>query len=219
MKNNELSWERMGFKGNKVWQAFEKNGEPLSKNGKFLIKYQLNQDYEYWINKKNIQPLNELKKRDNEKSSKNKKIGHPKNNPNYNHDEFEHAICLYTDGAASGNPGPSGIGVLLRFKEYEKEISEYIGDATNNIAELKAIEAGLSLLKNNKIPVVVFTDSTYSIGVLALGWKAKKNQELVKRIKKKISEFKDIKFIKVKGHSGMPENERADYLATSAIKK
>ena len=216
LAKNELSWKRMAFKGNKVWQALEENGDPLVKNGKFLIKYQIDQDYEYWINKKNLLPLSELKKGGHKKSGKNKKTGKKEYNNNYAAESGD-AICLYTDGASSGNPGPSGIGVLLRFNNHEKEISEYIGNATNNIAELKAIEAGLSILTNNEIPVTVFTDSSYSLGILVQGWKASKNVKLVERIRKKISEFKKIKFIKVKGHAGMPENERADYLATSAI--
>ncbi|MBL0700996.1 MAG: ribonuclease HI [Desulfosarcina sp.] len=219
MAKNELSWKRMAFKGNKVWQAFEENGEPLVKNGKFLIKYQLDQDYEYWINKKSLLPLSELKKGEYKKTGKSKKADSKRKYEDYDDAEFDNAICLYTDGASSGNPGPSGIGVLLRFKEYEKEISKYIGNATNNIAELKAIEDGLSALQKKELPVIVFTDSSYALGVLVRGWKAKKNVELVERIRKKISGFKNIKFIKVKGHAGMAENERADYLATSAIKK
>jgi ribonuclease HI len=133
--------------------------------------------------------------------------------------EYKDKICLFTDGASSGNPGPSGIGVLLRYGEHEKEISEYIGNATNNIAELKAIEAGLSALKNTDISVRLFTDSKYAYGLLVLNWKARKNQELVESIQKIMDRFKDLKIIKVKGHSGHPGNERADYLATSAVKQ
>ena len=218
MTENELSWKRMAFKGNKVWQALEENGDPLVKNGKFLIKYQLDQDYEYWINKKSLFPLSELKKGEYKKSGKSKKTALKREYKDYDTAELGDAICLYTDGASSGNPGPSGIGVLLRFKNHEKEISKYIGNATNNIAELKAIEAGLSILTNDEIPVIVFTDSSYALGILVRGWKASKNVNLVERIREKVSEFKKIKFVKVKGHAGMPDNERADYLATSAIK-
>jgi ribonuclease HI len=82
-----------------------------------------------------------------------------------------------------------------------------------------AIDAGLSALKNRDIPVRLFTDSRYAYGLLELNWKAKKNQQLVESIKKKMTGFQDLKIIKVKGHSGHPENEKADYLATSAIKK
>jgi ribonuclease HI len=129
------------------------------------------------------------------------------------------AICIFTDGASSGNPGPAGIGVLLRFGEREKEISKYIGTATNNIAELEAIRAGLNAVKNKALPVRVFTDSRYAYGVLVLGWKARKNQEIITSIKQMLSQFRDLKFIKVKGHAGIEGNERADLLATSAIEQ
>ena len=109
--------------------------------------------------------------------------------------------------------------VVMRFGKYEKEISEYIGLATNNIAELKAIQAGLRALKRTSLPVQIFTDSRYAYGVLALGWKAKANSELVDSIKKTMRKFKAVKIIKVKGHAGHKENERADFLATSAIKQ
>ena len=128
-------------------------------------------------------------------------------------------IKIYTDGASSGNPGPAGIGVLLIFQENTKKISRFIGHATNNIAELTAIKVALEELKRTDIPVRIFTDSSYSIGLLTLGWKPKKNQELVEEIKGLIRKFKDIGFIKVKGHAGIEENEIADKLAVSAIKK
>jgi len=127
-------------------------------------------------------------------------------------------VWVFTDGASSGNPGPSGIGVVLRFGEHSKEISEYIGVATNNVAELKAIQAGLSALKNKNLPVRIFTDSSYAHGVLVLGWKAKANNQIVESIKKMMKKFKNLQIIKVRGHTGDKGNERADFLATSAIK-
>jgi ribonuclease HI len=126
-------------------------------------------------------------------------------------------ICLFTDGASSGNPGPSGIGIFMRYKSHEKKISRYIGLSTNNIAELEAIRVGLMEVKNKELPVRVFTDSSYALGLLSKGWKPKKNQELVAAIRSLMKQFKDLHFIKVKGHTGHPENECADQLATSAI--
>ena len=98
-------------------------------------------------------------------------------------------------------------------------MSKYIGIATNNIAELEAIRMGLLAVKNTNLPVRVFTDSKYAYGVLVQGWKPKKNQEIIASIKKIILKFEDLKFIKVKGHVGIEGNERADVLATAAIKK
>lgn len=131
----------------------------------------------------------------------------------------ENCIRIYTDGASSGNPGPSGIGIVLMYGENKKEISEDIGMATNNIAELTAIKRALAELKRKDLPVRIFSDSSYAIGLLTQNWKPKKNQALVNDIKTLMHKFCDLAFIKVKGHSGIKENEVADFLATSAIKK
>ncbi|MBF0229361.1 MAG: ribonuclease HI [Desulfamplus sp.] len=131
----------------------------------------------------------------------------------------ENIITIYTDGASSGNPGSGGIGVFLKYREHEKEISESIGHTTNNIAELTAIKRALLELKRYDLPVRLYTDSSYALGILTKRWKATKNQELVEEIRNIIGKFKDIRFIKTKGHAGVVGNEKADALATQAIKK
>jgi ribonuclease HI len=227
MVNNKSDWKRMRFKQNKVWLAIDKNGKPVVKNGKVLIKYQLDQDHEYWVHQTNVKTIESTEIEDNShqrrvsgKSSA-KRLETASGHEADNHAEIDNidTICIYTDGASAGNPGPSGIGIVLRFGKHEKEISKYIGVATNNIAELEAIRTGLLQLKNTELPVRIFTDSSYAHGVLSLGWKARKNKDIVRSIKKTISNFEDIKLIKVKGHVGIDGNERADFLATSAIKK
>ena len=227
MTDDKIDWKRMQFKKNKVWLAMDRNHRPVVKNGKVLIKYQLGQDYEYWVNPKNIKPIDSAdfqtkKSRDKKLSEKNlrKQITQPRTKADLPlYAETKDAICIYTDGASSGNPGPSGIGILLRFGKHEKEISKYIGIATNNIAELEAIRTGLLAIKDTGLPIRVFTDSSYAYGILAQGWKARKNQNIIKSIKNIMLKFNDLKFIKVKGHAGYEGNERADFLATSAIKK
>ena len=204
--------------------ATDAQGKPVVRDGKVLIKYQLEQDYEYWVKRGSVIPLESEVPETRRFSGKERRSGFsepgtPKKSKPLDEESLADKICVFTDGASSGNPGPSGIGVVLNYGEHQKEISEFIGNATNNIAELKAIEAGLSALKSRDIPVRLFTDSNYAHGLLMLNWKPKKNQQLVELIKKKMEDFKDLKIIKVKGHSGHPENERADYLATSAIKK
>lgn len=131
----------------------------------------------------------------------------------------DNCICIYTDGASSGNPGPAGIGAVLIYQQNRREISRNIGIATNNVAELSAIKTAISSLKRYDLPVRVFTDSAYAIGVLTQNWKPQANSDLVSETKQLIEKFKDLKFIKVKGHAGIKENEVADYLATSAIEK
>ncbi len=222
MKNNIENWKRMQFKKNKVWLSIDKNGSPIDKNGKVLIKYQLDQEHEYWVHKKSVHEIDPslLKKSGRGKKSEKKQSGKTqKKSPVNNEIEFKNTIRVYTDGASSGNPGPSGIGVLLIFDGYEKKISKYIGDATNNIAELEAIKTGIRELKKKDLPIRIFTDSGYAYGVLELGWKAKKNTKLISSIKKLMFQFKDIKILKIKGHAGHDGNEQADKLATSAIKK
>ena len=201
-------WKRMRFKKNKVWLAVDESGKPVEENGKVLIKYQLDQTHEYWVRSSNIKPLDSdpVAAQSAQKDAALTQSG-----------DMEE-ILIFTDGASSGNPGPAGIGVVLRFGRYEKEISEYIGLATNNIAELKAIQAGLLAVKKTELPVRIFTDSRYAYGVLSLGWKAKANQEMVQSIKKTMKKFKNLELVKIKGHAGDEGNERADFLATSAIK-
>ena len=212
----------MHFKGNKVWLATDQNGKPIEKSDKVLIKYRLDHDYEYWVNKNRIKPIDpsQTKKKKSGKKSPPKHgiLSKQKTDP-IDETVCDDAICIYTDGASSGNPGPSGIGVLICFKKHEKEMSRYIGIATNNIAELEAIRAGLLEIKKTDLPIRIFTDSSYAYGVLTLNWKARKNVDLINLIKETILKFDDLKFIKVKGHAGIEGNEKANLLATSAIKK
>ena len=209
MESDDIDWKRMRFKKNKVWLAVDQAGNPLEQNGKVLIKYQLNQTHEYWVRKDNVYPLDSKPPETQPPSPKKERS---------DQSSATDGIQIFTDGASAGNPGPSGIGVILRFGSHEKEISEYIGISTNNVAELTAIQAGLHALKNTTLPVRIYTDSRYAYGVLALGWKAKANRELVESIKKTMEKFQDVRIIKVKGHAGHQDNERADFLATSAIK-
>lgn len=130
------------------------------------------------------------------------------------------AIHVYTDGACTGNPGPMGIGVVIldpiALGEGRRELSAYLGMGTNNIAELTAIERGLVSLPRAR-PVIIYSDSSYAIGVLAEGWRARANQELVAGLRRLLSEFSRVYFFKVPGHAGVPENERCDELARQAI--
>ena len=126
------------------------------------------------------------------------------------------AIYLFCDGACSGNPGQMGIGILLRFGRAEKVIAEPIGHGTNNVAELTAIRRGLAQVRRRDLPVVVVTDSSYAIGVVTGAMKARKNLDLVREITSLVARFKDIRFEKVAGHAGHPENEEVDGLASRA---
>lgn len=138
-------------------------------------------------------------------------------------------VTIYTDGACLGNPGPGGWGALLLFTEEEKEISGYEPDTTNNRMELlAAIKALVSLKK--PMDVVLVTDSQYvRMGMTTWlaqwqrrGWKKAdnkpvKNADLWQALLKAASPHR-IEWRWVKGHSGVPENERVDQLANTAAK-
>lgn len=127
------------------------------------------------------------------------------------------AWVAYTDGACSGNPGPAGSGVVLMSPEGKTyEGFEWLGEATNNVAELTAILRAVEWIPPGPCPIVVHTDSQYAIGVLQKGWKAKVNQELIARTKKLVA-ARGAKLVYVPGHSGVPLNERADELAREAV--
>jgi ribonuclease HI len=129
------------------------------------------------------------------------------------------AIQVWTDGGAAPNPGPSGAGVVIVDAGKHTEISEFLGEGTNQTAELSAILIGLSKLAMRDRPVVVYSDSAYSIGLLTQSWKAKANVQLVEKLRAVCREFKDLKFVKVAGHSGVPLNERTDQLVGEAIRR
>jgi ribonuclease HI len=127
------------------------------------------------------------------------------------------AWIAYTDGACSGNPGPAGSGVVLVAPGGKMhEGLEFLGSATNNVAELTAILRALEWIPADARAIVVHTDSQYAIGVLQKGWKAKANGELVAKAKR-VVEARGARLVYVPGHAGVPLNERADALAREAI--
>jgi ribonuclease HI len=130
-------------------------------------------------------------------------------------------VHVWTDGACSGNPGPMGIGVVVVAGDKRKEHGEYLGRGTNNVAELTAIKRGLELaeelVSGRDRPIRVYSDSSYAIGLLSQGWKAKANQELVAELRDLLRGFRSLRMVKVEGHAGVPENERCDLLARQAI--
>lgn len=138
-------------------------------------------------------------------------------------------VYIYTDGAASGNPGPGGYGIIMEWvgKPYKKEFSEGYKHTTNNRMELLAVIIALKQLKYPKTKVKVFTDSRYITDAVEKGWlftwernyfKGKKNPDLWKAF---LEEYRKhhINFEWIKGHNNHPQNERCDQLAVKASKK
>ena len=137
------------------------------------------------------------------------------------------SIHIYTDGAASGNPGPGGYGVVMLSKDHRKEISEGFKYTTNNRMELLAVIVALEHLKKEKSHVTVFSDSKYVVDAFEKKWldgwvkkdfKNVKNTDLWLRLLK-IYKKHHVKFVWVKGHANNVENNRCDELAVEAYKK
>jgi ribonuclease HI len=125
-------------------------------------------------------------------------------------------VIAYADGACSGNPGPAGLGVVLIDGQRRVELSEYLGEGTNNIAELTAVLRALAEIPQDRA-LMIYTDSQYTIGVVQKGWKAKANQALVAELRAALSGRPATRLAYVPGHAGVLLNERADALAREAV--
>jgi len=139
---------------------------------------------------------------------------------------LEHEVHIYTDGAAKGNPGPGGYGVVMELvgSTHKKEFYEGFRHTTNNRMELLAVIVGLEKLKNPNRKVLIVSDSKYVVDSVlknwVFGWEkkgfiGKKNPDLWKRFL--ISYRKhQVDFKWIKGHNNQPQNERCDQLAVFA---
>jgi ribonuclease HI len=140
---------------------------------------------------------------------------------------LEPFIELYTDGAASGNPGPGGYGIVLKYRNHRKEMSGGFKHTTNNRMELLAVIVGLESVTKNDLHVKVYCDSKYVVDAINLKWilgwrktgfKNKANVDLWQRFLRVYNPHKH-EFIWVKGHDSNVENNRCDELAVAASKK
>ncbi|WP_368292644.1 ribonuclease HI [Dehalobacter sp. TBBPA1] len=139
------------------------------------------------------------------------------------------SVKIYTDGACSGNPGPGGWAAILKYGEHEREISGFEFNTTNQRMELTAAVQGLAALKES-CSVQVHSDSAYLINAFEQNWLSRWQKNGWQSSQKKPVENRDlwvslveltakhdVVWVKVKGHSGHPENERCDELARKAI--
>ena len=219
-----MPWVEARFKGKQVWVEVDASGALKVQRGTVPMKYSATQGAKvYNGGKGNIElvegaepvALKEGGGRKGSKSGSKKGAARVVTGP-----PPEGAIVAYTDGACRGNPGPAGSGVSMRFPDGRTvEVAESLGKGTNNIGELRALGIALELLDEAEVPVEhpvrLYTDSTYAIGVLAKGWKAKKNPELIAGIKTLLQKRPGVELTWVKGHAGIAGNERADQLAVS----
>jgi len=137
-------------------------------------------------------------------------------------------LNIFTDGACKGNPGIGGWGAILEYGNSKKEIKGFSKNTTNNIMELTAVIKALECL-NRKCKITITTDSNYvKNGITEWikswkinGWKTSKkstvkNKELWVKLDNLVAKH-EISWKWIKGHSGHPQNERADQLANEAI--
>jgi ribonuclease HI len=208
----------MRFKGEQVWVRADESGQlMLDAEGRAEMKYRETDSKSYRPSPGNLIPDQGGAASDPAPARKRPRpTGASPKAPSKASSAGGAAVEIWTDGACSGNPGPMGIGVVVIDGATRREKGEYLGVGTNNIAELTAIGRGIDLSGGGGRRLRVYTDSSYAIGVLSKGWKAKANQELIAQLKRQIAPL-DVEFVKVAGHAGVPENERCDELAREAV--
>ena len=230
-----MPWVRAILRGQKVYARADAAGALSPEGGRVEVRYKPSDGRRYQARADNLEvvdatplpddtcsPAEDVKKPDASAGSKGASAGgkggaargasggsggtaHPPG-----------AVIAYADGACSGNPGPSGLGVVVIDGPTRVELSEYLGEGTNNIAELTAVLRALGEVPRDKA-MMIYTDSQYTIGVVQKGWKAKANQSLVADLRAALAEHPTARLAYVPGHSGVLLNERADALAREAV--
>jgi ribonuclease HI len=220
-----MPWRRVRLRNAEVLARCDASGELISKEGRVEVRYKPNDGRAYFASAANLKPPGGAPKIEPDsfcgageavkKPSKAKKKASSATSAPEKPEGDE--ILAYADGACSGNPGPAGVGAVAMWGDQMRELSEYIGEATNNIAELTGILRAVELAHELGRPLRLYTDSTYSIGVLTQGWKVKANKELVAKVRQALDAHPDTKLFHVRGHQGVRLNEHADELAVRAV--
>ena len=226
-----MKWLRMLFKAHiKVFVPVDEHLHPIEENGLVPFVYQLKPDAASYTTKRSAlsyiegaQPQDmpddavELRPATSKKKEKDAPpVTEPPNLPSADDTIPPGTIVVYTDGGCSPNPGPGGLGIYMGYGAHTLEMWEYYAHTTNNFCELTAILHALQQIKNKELPVLLYSDSAYAIGVSTGSMKAKKNVELVEEIKAEAAKFTNLHILKVKAHSGIRHNEHVDQLCELA---
>lgn len=211
-----MPWRPVMLRGTRVFARCDEAGALKQTGGRVEVRYRASDGKAYRAAVKNLELIADEALLPDEHCSDAVPVITPREGAGA--EPATAGLIAYTDGACSGNPGPAGLGVVLLLAAgARRELSEYLGVATNNIAELTAILRALEGLGRASEPVVLHTDSQYAIGVLTKAWKPKANQALIAEIKERMRNFPRLRFVYVRGHAGIPLNERCDELARAAV--
>ena len=224
-------WKKVQCKGKEVWAKCNVHNQLILRKGLVEIRYSSSKNAKIYRAKiENIVDSDG----DNPPEERSSGFGSAKNRTQKQQQQAraaaesvieglpENSIVCFTDGSCRGNPGLAGVGVYIQYPDgTSHKHSKFLGEATNNIAELTALSDAIDIVETqaqyDTSPIVLFTDSKYAQGVLIKNWKAKANRELIQSIKTKIRARGNIKISWIAGHAGILGNEEADTLANQAI--
>ena len=226
-----MPWIRAKVRGSQVYARADAQGDLVAPGGRVEIRYQQSDGRLYRAAARNVEitdstplsddtcsPAEEVQRAEKGKPQRSAKgaKGAKGSAPTPAPEVAAGTVIAYTDGACSGNPGPAGLGAVVLKGDQRIERYEYLGEGTNNIAEMMAVIRALEDMDPDQ-PALIHTDSTYTIGVAVKGWKAKANVALVAELRAALARHPRARLVKVKGHAGIPLNERADELARQAV--
>jgi ribonuclease HI len=225
-----VGWIEAVLKGQKVFARADESGKLVAEGGRVEIRYKPGDSKSYRAGQSNLQVTGTSVLPDSHCSAeaapapsayeqkKQKKAASAERFERETQPAKDGEFIAYTDGACSGNPGPAGSGfVVIEPGGKIHEGFEYLGVGTNNVAELTAVLRGVEAILDAAAHARVYTDSSYAIGVLQKGWKAKANQELIAKIRAELARRPNVRLHYVPGHANVPMNERADELAREAV--
>lgn len=242
-----MKWRRASFNGNRVWVAVGDDGHPAAADGRVPVRYNERPGatvYRAGAARVQVEPNGPIVELDGgtsaddapKKAAASKGSGfgsagtRTKQQAALARDAAKallaslgpEVVRAFSDGSCRGNPGPAGCGAVVVLPDGRRgEASQSLGVATNNVGELCAVGLALDLLEEAKVPrsspIALFSDSSYTNGVLTLGWKAKANTDIVDDLRARLKQWPGLVFHWVAGHVGIAENERADALANDGV--
>ncbi|MCS6798318.1 MAG: ribonuclease HI [Myxococcota bacterium] len=208
-----MPWRRMRLRGVDVFARTRDDGSLVVDRGRVEVRYRPG-GRRYDASVHNLEPVEEARLWSDDE------VAHARPDPSTSAasaEPHDGRLLVYADGACEGNPGPAGLGVVVVDGARTYELSEYLGRATNNVAELTAILRAAQRAGAEGRPADIRTDSQYAVGVLVGGWKARKNGALVQEVRNALARLPAYSLRHVRGHAGVALNERADRLARLAV--